>query len=75
MDDHLYFKMQLLQAEIEMNAMRAENMQREALGQSMAYGESDFMALIDKYGIYHNMFPFSDACNRTENGGKDDAHD
>ncbi len=44
--DLLYFKMNLLQAEIEMNAMIAENKQREALGESMAYTEKDFMELI-----------------------------
>lgn len=46
--------MQLLRAEIEMNAMKAENKQREILGQSMAYTGDDFMSLIDKYEIYHN---------------------
>ena len=56
--DLLYFKMNLLQAEIEMNAMIAENKQREALGESMAYTEKDFMELIEKYGIHHNAFPF-----------------
>ena len=58
MNELLYFKMQLLQAEIEMNGMIAENKQREVLGQSMAYVEKDFMALIDRYGIHHNKFPF-----------------
>ena len=36
----VYMKGILLQAEIEMNAMIAENKQREALGLSMAYGET-----------------------------------
>jgi hypothetical protein len=59
LDDHeiLYFQMQLLQAEIEMNAMIAENKQREHLGQSMAYTDADFIQLIDKFGIHHNKFP------------------
>ena len=56
--DLLYFKMQLLQAEIEMNSMIAENKQREALDQSMAYTDKDFIALVDKYGVHHNQFPF-----------------
>jgi len=56
--DLLYFKMQLLQAEIEMNAMIAENKKREILGESIAYDEKDFMELIEKYGIHHNAFPF-----------------
>ena len=54
----LYFKMNLLQAEIEMNAMIAENKQREALGESMAYTEKDFLALVDKHGIRHDKFPY-----------------
>ena len=58
MDNLLYFKMQLLQAEIAMNGMIAENKQREAEGASMAYTEKDFMSLIEEYGIFHNNFPF-----------------
>lgn len=54
----LYFKMQLLQAEIRMNAMKAENMQREIQGDAMAYTEKDFMAIIDEYDIHHNAFPY-----------------
>ena len=54
----LYFKMQLLQAEITMNAMIAENKQREIEGQSMAYTERHFIDLIEEYGIHHNKFPF-----------------
>lgn len=54
----LYFKMQLLQAEIEMNAMIAENKLREMRNESPAYGEKSFIDLIEKYGIYHNNFPF-----------------
>ena len=54
----LYFKMNMLQAEIEMNAMIAENKQREILGESMAYNDKNFMDLIEKYSIHHNTFPF-----------------
>jgi len=57
-EDMLYFKMQLLQAEIAMQGMIAENKQREILGESMAYTEKDFDSLIDEYGIHHNKFPF-----------------
>lgn len=53
----LCFQMNLIQAEIEMNGMVAENKQREVLGQSMAYTEKDFIGLIDKYKIYDNAFP------------------
>lgn len=58
-NDLLYFKMNLLQAEIAMNGMIAENKQREIQGDSMAYTEKDFIELIDKYGIHHNAFPFN----------------
>jgi len=54
----LYFKMKLLQAEIEMNAMVAENKQREIERKSMAYTEKAFHELIEKHSIYHNAFPF-----------------
>jgi hypothetical protein len=59
-DDHAltYFKMNLLQAEIMMNAMIAENKQREIQGDSIAYTEQSFIDLIEKYGIYHNAYPF-----------------
>ena len=56
--DVIYFQMNMLQAEIEMNGMIAENKQREVLGNSMAYTHEDFMKLIEKYSIYHNAFPF-----------------
>ena len=39
----------------EIEGMKAENMQREALGQSMAYDEEAFTSVIDKYGIHHNV--------------------
>jgi len=55
--DILYFKMNLLQAEIRMNAMIAENKIREISGNSPAYGEKAFMDLIDEYRIHHNAFP------------------
>jgi hypothetical protein len=56
--DVLYFKMQMLQAEIEMNAMIAENKHREQNGESLAYTYEHFKDLIEEYGIYHNKFPF-----------------
>jgi len=57
--DILYFQMNMLQAEIEMNGMIAENKQKEILGEPMTYSYKNFMDLIDTYGIYHNVFPFS----------------
>lgn len=56
--DLLYFQMKLLQAEIKMHGMIAENKQREIEGNSMVYTEKDFDYLIDEYGIHHNGFPF-----------------
>ena len=53
----LYFKMLLLGAEIEMNAMIAENKWREMVGQVPAYREDSFMELIDKWRIHDNNFP------------------
>lgn len=44
----------LLEATIEMEAMKAENKIRELSGKSLAYGEDQFMALINKHGIHHN---------------------
>lgn len=34
--------------------MHAENMQRQALGYSMAYGEDAFQKVIDESGCQHN---------------------
>lgn len=41
-------------AMIELEAMKAANQQRAALGQSMAYNESDFMNIQSNYGIDSN---------------------
>jgi len=54
----LYFKMNMLQAEIEMNSMIAENKWREFNGNNIVYGEDAFVNLIEKYGIHHNAFPY-----------------
>ena len=54
----LHFQMLLVQAEIRMNAMIAENKLRESKGESPAYGENEFMAIIEDFGIHHNNFPF-----------------
>ena len=56
--DILYFKMQMLQAEIIMNGMIAENKWREQNGESVAYTYEHFNALIEEYGIHHNAFPY-----------------
>lgn len=49
-----YIHAQVACAQIEAAGMTAFNKQREALGQSMAYDEAAFLALIEKYGIDHN---------------------
>ena len=54
----LYFRMNLLLAEITMQGMIAENKMREVRGESPAYSEQQFIELIDYWGIYHNAFPF-----------------
>ena len=39
---------------IEALGMMSENMQRESLGQSMAYDADAFHALLSEFGIDHN---------------------
>jgi len=53
----LYFKMTLLQAEIEMQGMIAENKIQELKGEPLFYNEKSFNALIEKHRIHHNAFP------------------
>jgi hypothetical protein len=54
----VYFKMNLLQAEIEMQGMIAENKIQELKGEPLYYNEVSFKSLINKYDIHHNKFPF-----------------
>ena len=49
----------MLQAEIEMQGMIAENKQRELWLHELTYKEEDFKALIEKHNIHHNQFPFA----------------
>ena len=49
-----YIMAQAACANAEVAGMTAENMQRAALGQSMAYDESAFVAVIENYSIHHN---------------------
>jgi len=49
-----YVNSQTACALIEMEGMKAENMQREFKGEAMAYDEKAFTDLITKYGIYSN---------------------
>lgn len=39
---------------IEMEAMKAENRQRELNGQSLAWGFADFQCLLETYGLGYN---------------------
>lgn len=54
----VYMQMNMLQAEITMQGMIAENTQRAIEGKSPAYTEAEFVSLIDNFGIHHNNFPF-----------------
>lgn len=49
-----YINAQVACAMITAMGMQAENMQRQTLGQSMAYSDHDFSALLEEYGIHHN---------------------
>lgn len=54
-----YFKMNMLQAEIELQGMIAENKIQELKGDGLFYNEKSFKALVEKYDIHHNKFPFA----------------
>ena len=49
-----YVNAQVACAMIEAMGMQAENQQRAHRGESIAYAEDHFNALITKYGIHHN---------------------
>ena len=49
-----YIHAQAVAALAEIEAMKAENWMREMKGHTIAYGEEEFLAVIDKYGIHHN---------------------
>lgn len=53
-EQEIYLLSQITCAQIEMNAMMAENQQRQHLGQAMAYTEEAFIELIEKYDLSHN---------------------
>ena len=57
-DELLQFKMRMLQAEIEMQGMIAENKQREICGNSMAYTYNQFIELINQHRIGFNDYPY-----------------
>ncbi len=49
-----YVNAQVACALIEMEGMKADNMQRKAVGDSMAYNHADFLEVIERYSIHHN---------------------
>jgi len=49
-----YHNTMMLQCQITMEAMKAENKQRELEGKSLAYTEKQFIDLINEFGIHHN---------------------
>jgi len=57
--ERLYFKMCLLQAEIALEGMKAQNVINMRDYGCPKYTEADFLGLIDKYSVYHNAFPFN----------------
>jgi len=49
-----FIQSQVVCAQIELAGMQAENKQRELLGQSLAYVQSDFTDLQNRYEIGYN---------------------
>mgnify|MGYP001823689767 CR=1 FL=1 len=49
-----YINAQAVAASVELEAMKAANWMREMQGHTIAYGEEEFLALIDRYGLGHN---------------------
>jgi len=49
-----YVMSQTMAAQARIEGMKAENSQRAHTGDSMAYGDQDFEAVIIEFGIGHN---------------------
>lgn len=49
-----YVFAQAIAALVELESMKAANLMREMQGKSIAYGEEEFLALIEKWGIHNN---------------------
>jgi len=49
-----YVFAQAVAALSEVEGMKAENMQREVLGQAMAYRRIDFQGVVEEYGLDHD---------------------
>lgn len=52
--EYQYRLTQLLEAQIEMEAMKAQNQLRASQNLAPDYTEDDFNSLINKHGIHHN---------------------
>lgn len=49
-----YINSQTASALIELEAMKSANSERERHGEAPAWGEGEFLSLIDKYQLSHN---------------------
>jgi len=49
-----YIQAQTVSALAEIEGMKAANKYREMRGETIAYNEDSFYAVVDKYGISHN---------------------
>jgi len=49
-----YVNSQIACAMVELEAMKAENAQRERNGEALAWSYNEFLNLIDKYQMSHN---------------------
>ena len=49
-----YVNAQTIAARAEVEGMVAENQQRAACGNAMAFDGADFETVIEKYGLHHN---------------------
>jgi len=49
-----YIMSQTVCALAKIESMKAANWMREMKGQTIAYGEDDFLAVPDKYSLHHN---------------------
>lgn len=54
----IWLQSQIACALIEMEAMKAANVERESEGKALAYDEEAFMNLINRYGIHRRSLAF-----------------
>jgi len=55
-NEELQIRRDLLCAKIELESMLSENKKREINCESLAYGESEILNLINRYGLGENSF-------------------